>query len=55
MYEEALVAYNETLRLGWQAKNAEIWQEKGEVLKALGRQGEADAAFAKAKELGYQR
>lgn len=55
MYEEALVAYNETLRLGWQAENAEIWQEKGGVLKALGRQGEADAAFAKAKELGYQR
>ncbi|MCX6673380.1 MAG: tetratricopeptide repeat protein [Methanothrix sp.] len=54
MYEEALAAYNETLRLGGQAENAEIWQEKGVVLMALGRQGEADAAFAKAKELGYQ-
>jgi len=27
---------------------------KGDVLKTLGRQADADAAFAKAKELGHQ-
>ena len=30
-----------------------FWNNRGSVLKALGRQGEADAAFAKSKELGY--
>ena len=29
-------------------------QEKGTSLKALGRNSEADVAFAKAKELGYE-
>jgi tetratricopeptide (TPR) repeat protein len=31
-----------------------FWNNRGSILKALGRQAEADAAFAKAKELGYQ-
>jgi Flp pilus assembly protein TadD len=31
-----------------------FWEGKGEALKALGRQSEANSAFAKAKELGYQ-
>ena len=34
--------------------DANFWNSRGSALKALGRQGEADAAFAKAKELGYQ-
>ena len=29
------------------------WQSKGLALKELGRTSEADAAFAKAKEMGY--
>jgi superkiller protein 3 len=32
-----------------------FWNNRGSILKTLGRQNEADAAFAKAKELGYQR
>lgn len=32
---------------------AEDWFNKGNALKALGRTTEAEAAFAKAKELGY--
>jgi Flp pilus assembly protein TadD len=32
---------------------AEAWNCKGIALKALGRNSEADSAFAKAKELGY--
>ena len=31
-----------------------VWNLKGDALKALGRNSEADVAFAKAKELGYQ-
>ena len=53
-YEDALQAYNETLQINGRSETAEIWQEKGGVLKALGRQSEADAAFAKAKEMGYK-
>ena len=30
------------------------WQAKGDVLKELGRQAEADEAYAKARELGYE-
>jgi Flp pilus assembly protein TadD len=33
---------------------AETWHNKGNALKALGRTAETDAAFAKAKELGYK-
>jgi len=32
----------------------EAWNNKGWALKILGRTTEADAAFAKASELGYQ-
>jgi tetratricopeptide (TPR) repeat protein len=32
---------------------ANAWNKKGEALKSIGRSTEADAAFAKAKELGY--
>ncbi|MEM2097812.1 MAG: hypothetical protein QXI70_06630 [Methanothrix sp.] len=30
-----------------------IWKGKGDALKALGRQAEADTAYARARELGY--
>jgi Flp pilus assembly protein TadD len=34
---------------------AQTWYRKGIALQALGRISEADAAFAKAKELGYRK
>ncbi|HWQ18751.1 MAG TPA: tetratricopeptide repeat protein [Methanotrichaceae archaeon] len=34
--------------------DASFWQSRGRALKALGRLDEADAAYAKAKELGYK-
>ena len=34
--------------------DAEFWYNRGVALRALDRASEADAAFAKAKELGYQ-
>jgi tetratricopeptide (TPR) repeat protein len=34
-------------------KNAAAWYTKGNIFKLLGRTEEADAAFAKAKKLGY--
>lgn len=50
-YEDALKAYDKVIELN--PTHAATWNEKGLALKALGRQAEADAAFAKAKELGY--
>jgi len=34
---------------------AQTWHKKGIALQALGRTSDADAAFAKAKELGYEK
>ena len=50
-YEEAIKAYDEAIRLD--PNLSLIWNEKGKALKALGKTTESDAAFAKAKELGY--
>ena len=50
-YEEALQAFNKTIELD--PKLAMAWSNKGKALKLLGRTTEADAAFAKANELGY--
>jgi len=30
------------------------WYKKGRALKALGRESEAEDAFAKAREMGYE-
>jgi len=35
-------------------KFAAAWKVKGDALRALGRNTEADAAYAKARELGYR-
>ena len=43
---------DEAIRLD--PNRAEEWAAKGTVLKALGRSAEAEAAFAKAKELGIR-
>ena len=50
-YDEALQALDKAIELD--SKYALAWDNKGISLKALGRTSEADVAFAKAKELGY--
>ena len=49
---EAIEAFDKALQIN--PKDPLTWQRKGDALKALGRNSEADTAFAKAKELGYQ-
>ncbi len=44
--QDSLIEFN--------SKVGEVWYHKGEDLNALGRATEAEAAFAKAKELGVQ-
>ncbi len=51
-YDEAIKSFDKALQIN--PKDPLIWLNKGNALKALGRQTEADAAFAKAKELGYK-
>lgn len=50
-YNESLTAYEKLTEI--KPENALVWKGKGDALKALDRQSEADAAYAKAKELGY--
>lgn len=49
-YNESISYFDVAIRLN--PENAVIWQYKGDDLKALGRNSEADAAYAKAKNLG---
>jgi tetratricopeptide (TPR) repeat protein len=49
--EEALEAYNETIEL--EPNDGNVWNQKGNVLTELDRWTEANAAFAKSKELGF--
>ena len=49
--EEALLAYDRVLAIN--PDDPRTSQAKGDALQALGRQSEAEAAFARAKELGY--
>jgi len=51
-YEEAIQAYDKAIELD--PKLADAWMNKSEVFKSLGKNTEADTAFAKAKELGYK-
>ncbi len=50
--EDALQAYDMAIKLS--PEKGGLWYSKGGVLKTLGRNSEADDAFAKAKDLGYQ-
>jgi len=51
-YDDALKYYERALQID--PKDGYAWYARGEALKSLGRNSEADAAFVKAKELGYQ-
>lgn len=51
-YDEALQAYNKAIEINPQLVVA--WSGKAKALRALGRTTEADAAMAKARELGYE-
>ena len=51
-YDEALKYYERALQID--PADGYAWYAKGEALKALDRQAEADEAYAKAKKLGYQ-
>jgi len=50
-YNESLAAYEMVIELEPEYAPAWIWKGKGDALKALGRQSEADAAYARAEEL----
>jgi len=52
-HSEAVEAYDKALQIN--SNDPLTWQRKGDALKALGRNSEADAALAKAKELGYEK
>jgi tetratricopeptide (TPR) repeat protein len=51
-YDEAILCYDEAIRLD--PNLVQEWYNKGVALEALGKTTEANAAFAKAKELGYK-
>jgi Tfp pilus assembly protein PilF len=51
-FDEALMAYDSSIEID--PRHADVWYNKGFALTALGRTTEADAAFAKAKERGYE-
>lgn len=48
--EEAVQAFDGALQAD--PDDAQVWSLKGDALKALGRQAEADEAYARARELG---
>lgn len=50
--DEALDALDTAIELN--PKHADAWHDKCMILEVLGRNSEADVAYAKAKELGYQ-
>ena len=49
-HNDAVEAFDKALQMN--PKDPRTWESKGDALKALGRNSEADAAYAKAKELG---
>ncbi len=50
-YEDALAAYEKATVVD--PAFPRPWYKKGQALKALGRESEADDAFTKAREMGY--
>ena len=51
-YDEAMKCFDEAIRLD--PNNAKVWHQKGVALYKMGRDTEAEAAFIRAKELGYE-
>jgi tetratricopeptide (TPR) repeat protein len=51
-YEAAIQSLDKYLEVN--PENPAVWNDKGKVLQAQGRSSEAEAAFARARELGYQ-
>lgn len=52
--EEAIAAFDRALEIDSKNSSEMVLILKGDALKALGRQSEADAAYARAEELEYQ-
>ena len=53
-YEDCIEAYDKVIEIDQKgAYAAHAWYGKGLALQAIGRTSDADAAFAKAEELGY--
>ena len=50
-YDEAVKAFDTALKIN--PEDAPVWNLKGDALKALGRQADADGAYAKAEGLGH--
>jgi len=51
-YDEAVLAFDGALQAN--PEDAQAWSLKGDALKESGRQAEAEAAYAKARELEYE-
>ena len=51
-YDEAALAFDKALQAN--PEDGQVWTLKADALKALGKSAEAKAAYARAKELGYQ-
>ncbi len=51
-FAKAFFAYEQAIKLNQQ--HAESWYGRGLALKKINRTAEAEASFAKAKELGYE-
>jgi len=51
-YDGAMKCFDEAIRLD--PNNAMVWRQKGVALYKMGRDTEAEAAFVRAKELGYE-
>jgi cytochrome c-type biogenesis protein CcmH/NrfG len=52
-YERAVVAFEDEIETHAESSNVWRYQWMGEALEALGRDSEAEAAYARAGELGY--
>ena len=51
-YDEAAQAFDGALQAN--PEDGQVWSLKADALKALGKSADAEAAYARAKELGYQ-
>jgi cytochrome c-type biogenesis protein CcmH/NrfG len=52
-YERAVGTFEDEIEKNAESSNIWRYQWMGEALEALGRDSEAEAAYARARELGY--